>query len=94
MKKIFVILVLSLVGFQSCSDSISERVLQLLKNILNNSESFYFIDFANYPQKDRKLPIGIFDSGTGGLTVLDAIVNSDEFNNSTHKMEQHGDNKN
>ena len=40
----------------------------------------YYIDFKNYPTKNRKLPIGIFDSGTGGLTVLDAIIKSDNFN--------------
>ena len=28
-------------------------------------------------------PVGMFDSGTGGLTVLEAFLNLDEFNNST-----------
>lgn len=28
-------------------------------------------------------PIGVFDSGTGGLTVLQAIITLDEFNNTT-----------
>lgn len=93
MKKIFVILVLSLVGFQSCSDSKSQKNSPIVEDILNNSKSFYYIDFGNYPNKNKKLPIGIFDSGTGGLTVLDAIVNSDEFNNSTHVIEKDGDNK-
>lgn len=49
--------------------------------ILNEPESFYFIDFADYQTKDASLPIGVFDSGTGGLTVLDALVRFDEFNN-------------
>lgn len=30
-------------------------------------------------------PIGVFDSGTGGLTVLEAILNLDAFNNKTGK---------
>jgi glutamate racemase len=30
-------------------------------------------------------PIGVFDSGTGGLTVLEAILRLDAFNNSTGK---------
>ncbi len=93
MKKIFVILFLSLIGFQSCSDSKSQKSSPIVEDILNNSKSFYYIDFKNYPSKNKKLPIGIFDSGTGGLTVLDAIVNSDNFINATHKADSKGDNK-
>ncbi|ULQ57243.1 aspartate/glutamate racemase family protein [Flavihumibacter rivuli] len=33
----------------------------------------------------KKLPIGVFDSGTGGLTILEAIVTLDAFNNETGK---------
>lgn len=31
----------------------------------------------------NSLPIGVFDSGTGGLTVLEKILSLDEFNNQT-----------
>ena len=31
----------------------------------------------------RSSPIGVFDSGTGGLTVLEALLTIDEFNNIT-----------
>ncbi|MBU3743999.1 MAG: Asp/Glu/hydantoin racemase [Sediminibacterium sp.] len=31
----------------------------------------------------RSFPIGVFDSGTGGLTVLEALLTIDEFNNET-----------
>ena len=34
-------------------------------------------------QPDAKAPIGIFDSGTGGLTVMDVILTADMFNNAT-----------
>ncbi len=33
--------------------------------------------------KNNQLPIGVFDSGTGGLTVLEAILQLDAFNNQT-----------
>ena len=36
---------------------------------------------ANTPNKN--LPIGVFDSGTGGLTVLEAMLRLDAFNNAT-----------
>ena len=35
--------------------------------------------------KSAAQPIGIFDSGTGGLTVLEAILSLDQFNNQTGK---------
>jgi glutamate racemase len=53
----------------------------LEKVILSDTENFFYIDVKKYPGKDKSLPIGIFDSGTGGLTVMDAIVNYDGFDN-------------
>jgi glutamate racemase len=35
--------------------------------------------------KNNKNPIGVFDSGTGGLTVLEALLSLDAFNNVTGK---------
>lgn len=40
--------------------------------------------FAQNNQKNS-LPIGVFDSGTGGLTVLEAMLTLDAFNNITGK---------
>lgn len=42
--------------------------------IRNDKNSFYYIDLKNYPTDDNSLPIGVFDSGTGGLSVLADIV--------------------
>ncbi|WP_223826727.1 glutamate racemase [Flagellimonas sp. S3867] len=53
----------------------------IVNTIINNEDNFYHIDFKNYPINDKTLPIGVFDSGTGGLTVLKAIVNYDQNNN-------------
>ena len=36
-------------------------------------------------QGKNNLPIGVFDSGTGGLTVLEAMLTLDAFNNETGK---------
>lgn len=43
--------------------------------ILNHRNNFYHIDFKKYPANDASLPVGVFDSGTGGLSVLADIVN-------------------
>lgn len=56
----------------------------IIEAILNNPSSYYYIDMENYPASNPTLPIGIFDSGTGGLTVLKAIVNYDQNQNTTH----------
>jgi glutamate racemase len=55
----------------------SAYVLSLLLTIATN---------ANAQKKDNAqnaLPIGVFDSGTGGLTVLHAMMKLDAFNNKT-----------
>lgn len=57
----------------------------IVTSILKDNESFYFIDFKNYPEMDNSLPIGVFDSGTGGLTVLDALVNFDGYTNGNNE---------
>lgn len=41
------------------------------------------LDFAALKSDRSQLPIGVFDSGIGGLTVLEAILKLDAFNNST-----------
>lgn len=51
--------------------------------ILEDTASFYYVDVQDYPS-DPTLPIGIFDSGTGGLTVLDALVRYDAHGNEDH----------
>lgn len=62
----------------------------IVSTIINDSESFYHIDMANYPNSDISLPIGVFDSGTGGLTVLKAIVNYDQNQNASHEKGSDG----
>ena len=44
-----------------------------------------FIVSAQSIQNKKALPIGVFDSGTGGLTVLEALLTLDAFNNETGK---------
>lgn len=50
--------------------------------ILNNKNSFYYIDVKNYPSNRRILPVGIFDSGTGGLAVMNDILEFKGFKDS------------
>lgn len=59
----------------------SEIERPIAQAILEDPESFYYVDFDQYPEMDPSLPIGVFDSGTGGLTVLDALVRFDQHQN-------------
>ena len=78
----------------ACKQDLKKKELvkkdNIVNSIINDSDSFYHIDMANYPNTDKSLPIGVFDSGTGGLTVLKAIVNYDQNTNSSHEKGSDG----
>ena len=57
--------------------------IPIIQRALYDSSSVFFGDFGHYPAYNASAPIGIFDSGTGGLTVMEAIVTLDMYNNST-----------
>ncbi len=96
LKLLFLLLALLMVSCKKAAKT--EEVSQasvvkkdIITTIIEDKNSFYHIDFNNYPNGDKSLPIGVFDSGTGGLTVLKAIVNYDENNNESHKKGSDGE---
>ncbi len=62
----------------------------MTRAILEDTASFYYIDVKRYDASDPALPIGIFDSGTGGLTVMDALVRYDRHRNDSQEAETDG----
>jgi glutamate racemase len=48
-----------------------------------NGRAAWSIDFAALAGERSALPVGVFDSGIGGLTVLEAILALDTFHNDT-----------
>jgi glutamate racemase len=52
--------------------------------MLEGRGSFFYLERAAPRGPRHALPVGLFDSGTGGLTVLEAVVTLDAFNNDTH----------
>ena len=44
--------------------------IPVIEKALSDTASAFYADFGNYPADLKDLPIGVFDSGTGGLTVL------------------------
>jgi glutamate racemase len=59
--------------------------IPIIEKALSDTSSVYFADYGSYPSDLKQLPIGIFDSGTGGLTVLEAFLSMDEFNNESFR---------
>lgn len=57
--------------------------------ILKDTGSFYYINFEKY-KASPELPIGVFDSGTGGLAILNTILTYDQHNNSTQVLGSDG----
>ncbi|UCE07618.1 MAG: aspartate/glutamate racemase family protein, partial [bacterium] len=74
-----------------CQNNSSIQQLKIVETILHDNSSFFYLDTQNYPAQNKDLPIGVFDSGTGGLTVLDAIVNFDQYDNGNHSLMKDGD---
>jgi len=64
--------------------------LPIIDKALSDKSSMFYIDFASYPSDRKALPIGVFDSGTGGLTVLEKILVCDEFDNATGEEKPDG----
>lgn len=81
MKYIFLSLFITVTTLAHSQDLSKSQDLPY--HIINNDKSFYYLESDTYPVGDLSLPIGVFDSGIGGLTVLDAIVNFDGFKNDT-----------
>jgi glutamate racemase len=61
----------------------------LIDHVTQKNSSFYSISKKNQSKPDKKLAIGVFDSGIGGLTVFDAMINID-FYNSDHQNQPDG----
>lgn len=79
---------LSLALFISCSRA-SDNI-PIIDKALNDGESAFYGNFSEYPKDLASLPIGVFDSGTGGLTVLERILTLDNYNNVNGVSENDG----
>jgi len=66
------------------TQSTSTAIEDVIQSMLNEEDNYFYLDTANYPKNRNELPIGIFDSGTGGLTVFNSIIQLDSFYNKNH----------
>lgn len=93
-KNISILSLITFLLFISFSFAQEKNDLKIIDTMLKDSSSYFYVDAESYKNKNAELPIGIFDSGTGGLTVFDAIVNFDMYNNETREFNSNGDSKN
>lgn len=79
-----IILTLIVTGIISCGKNKISEIKNITQVFLSDTSSFFYLDTENYPQNNPTMPIGIFDSGTGGLAVLEVILTLDKFDNRSH----------
>ena len=60
-------------------DANREHALALVREAWDSAGA----DSPRQPDRFRRLPIGIFDSGTGGLAVLEEVLRLDAFDNAS-----------
>lgn len=91
MTKLFTIFLIIFLLPAGCRKNPRLSKFEITDAILENKQNYFYLDTKKYPVRDKSLPIGVFDSGTGGLTVLDAIVKFDKFDNESHQFSKKGD---
>ncbi len=74
----------------SCKNKSDIPLLEIAEKAINEKKSNWYADYKNYPGSRTSLPIGIFDSGTGGLTVMEAFLSMDLFDNATGEEKSDG----
>jgi len=53
--------------------------LPIIDKAINDRSSNFYGNFEKYPSLTGEMPIGVFDSGTGGLTVLEKFLEMKEY---------------
>jgi len=75
-----------LTGCIQNNEFMSEReTLSLVELVKQGGNDLFAVPFDRYDAGMKELPIGVFDSGIGGLAVLEEILRLDQFNNLIHE---------
>lgn len=71
---------------EPCDTAIRQEVSSFVEMVELGKTELFRVPFDRYSTEVQELPIGVFDSGIGGLTVFAAILELDTFNNVTHEL--------
>jgi len=78
--------ILALAVFSTYAKPAQNEASSFVEIVGQGKSDLFKVSFDRYKAEMKDLPIGIFDSGIGGLTVLEAILQLDAFNNVTHEV--------
>ncbi len=67
-----------------------EEIAKFVRRAKSDAKLPHTFAMTDYVVSDSRLPIGVFDSGIGGLTVLEAVLGLDAFNNDTLQPKSDG----
>jgi glutamate racemase len=70
---------------ERCGLAVEQRTSSLVELVKQGESEIFTVPPGRYEAGTKGLPIGVFDSGIGGFTVLAAILRLDVFNNATHE---------
>ncbi len=83
------VLISGLVVLSTCTEpgnrATQQEASSFVEIVERGKSEFFTVSFDRYKTEMKELPIGVFDSGIGGLTVLTAILQLDAFDNVTHE---------
>ena len=86
-SRVVTVVLSATISLWSCSEGKKSTGLSdhpaIIEQATVDSTSPYYADYSKYPVQRDTLPIGMFDSGTGGLTIMEAFLALDDFNNET-----------
>jgi len=83
-RNILVLAICSLLAACNPKGNTADYVsIPIVNKAIEDTTSVYYADYKTYPSDLKSLPVGVFDSGTGGLTVLEAFLGLDQFNNAS-----------
>ncbi len=80
-QKYNLLLVSALLMVVTFGHAFASGPLSIVAHAAQTAQGPFALEREGYAQNMAGLPIGVFDSGVGGLTVLAAIIALDEFNN-------------
>ena len=63
---------------------VDEPVTSIVDLVQQGDSDIFSLLFESYDSLSPDLSIGVFDSGIGGLTVLEEVLKLDRFDNETH----------
>ncbi len=93
MKYFLSMVIVAVVLFSGCNNKSKQSNVALspiMQKALYDKESKFYADFSSFPSQKNKLPIGVFDSGTGGLTVLEVLLKADMVDNISGEIKADG----